>query len=146
MFDININSVKLVREDHPEYNRVITCSDDVYRLIEGNLRLSERAEEYVYVLCLDTKNHVAGIHEISHGSLSYSIVQPREVFKCALLNNAYSILLVHNHPSGDPMPSSEDYEVTERLKQTGDLMGIPLVDHIIIGHAQYESMKEYVDL
>jgi DNA repair protein RadC len=92
-------------------------------------------------LCLNTKNKVAGAHIISQGSLSASIVHPREVFKAALLNNSASIILAHNHPSGDPEPSREDVETTKRLVEAGEILGIRVLDHVIIGE-QYLSMKE----
>ncbi len=89
-------------------------------------------EEFV-ILTLDTKNKVTGCHSISTGCLSSSIVHPREVFKPAILASAASVVLCHNHPSGDPHPSSEDIEVTARLVAAGKVLGIPVRDHIILG-------------
>lgn len=79
---------------------------------------------------------------VSTGSLTASVVHPREVYKIAIQKSAYSIIVLHNHPSGDPSPSKEDIQITERLKKVGELIGIPLLDHIIIGDGIYRSLKE----
>ena len=76
------------------------------------------------------------------GTINTSLVHPREVFKRALLNNASNIMVAHNHPSGDPNPSKEDIQITERLKEAGNLLGINLLDHIIVGEDKYISLKE----
>ena len=83
-----------------------------------------------------------GIEETSRGSLTTTILHPREVFKSAILANAASIILVHNHPSGDPTPSREDIEITKRLQRAGHLLGIKVLDHIVIGREKYVSMKD----
>jgi DNA repair protein RadC len=93
-------------------------------------------------MMLSTKNTVNAIHTASIGSLSSAIVHPREVYKAAVLANASSIVLGHNHPSGDPTPSPEDIEVTKRLSNAGDLMGIDVLDHVIIGDGRFYSLKE----
>lgn len=145
MFDLNMCSVKLVREDHPGYNQVVTCSDEVYDYVNEHLGLADRAEEYVYMLSLNAKSEIVGIHEIAHGTLTEAAVCPREVFKNAVLNNAIGLILLHNHPSGDATPSTEDYGLTRRIKKCGELMGIPLQDHIVIGANTYESIRELTD-
>ena len=99
-------------------------------------------EEYFLVAILDAKCRLLSYTQVSKGSLTASIVHPREVFKMAIQRSAYSIIAVHNHPSGDPSPSKEDIELTRRLKQAGELVGIPLLDHIIIGDGRYVSLKE----
>ena len=83
-----------------------------------------------------------GIQEITRGSLSASIVHPREVYKAAILHNAASIILAHNHPSGSPSPSREDIAVTERILKAGKILDIPLLDHVIIGDPRFVSLKE----
>ena len=88
--------------------------------------------EYFVCLMLDGKNRISAIHTVSQGSLNQSIVHPRETFKAAILANAASIILAHNHPTGDLTPSREDLEVTRRLKEAGDLLGIKVLDHIIV--------------
>ena len=81
---------------------------------------------------LDGKNRVTAVHLVSQGSLSQSIVHPRETFKSAVLANAAAVILVHNHPSGDVTPSREDAEITRRLKEAGELLGIRVLDHLIV--------------
>ena len=98
--------------------------------------------EHFAVMLLNTKNHIIGFRAISRGSLSSSIVHPREVFREAVIGRAASIILFHNHPSGDPSPSREDIAVTERLVKAGNIMGIPVLDHIIIGASVFMSFKE----
>ena len=90
----------------------------------------------------DTKNKVLAIRTASIGDLSSSIVHPREVFKDAVVASAASIIVAHNHPSGDPTPSAEDVTVTKRLIQAGEIMGIDLLDHIVLGDGDFVSLKE----
>ena len=104
--------------------------------------LKDEMKEHFYVLVLDTKNKIFSWDEISRGDLNSSIVHPREVFKYALSKGANSIICLHNHPSGDPTPSTQDLEITKRLEDVGDLVGIKLLDHIIIGYNKYISLKE----
>lgn len=99
-------------------------------------------KEYLKVIVLDTKKNIITIKDISIGSLNSSIVHPREVFIEAIKSGGDSIIICHNHPSGDPTPSKNDIQVTKRLCECGKLMGIDLVDHIIIGDRKYESLKE----
>jgi len=105
-------------------------------------RFRYETKEHFAVMLLNTKNHVLSVHVVSIGSLSASIVHPREVFREAIQNAAASIILLHNHPSGDPSPSREDISVTERLVKAGKIMDIPVLDHIIIGDDKYISLKE----
>lgn len=98
--------------------------------------------EYFLVTFLDAKCKMMGYQIVSKGSLTASIVHPREVYKLAIQKSAHSIIVLHNHPSGDPTPSKEDIQITSRLKATGEVIGIPLLDHIIIGDGTYKSFKE----
>ena len=99
-------------------------------------------KEYFKVILLNTKNQIISIEEISVGNLNSSIVHPREVFNIAIRRSANSIILVHNHPSGDPTPSREDINVTHRLVDAGNIIGIKVLDHIIIGDNDYISLKQ----
>lgn len=99
-------------------------------------------KEHLKVIMLNTKNVVIGTKDISVGSLNSSIVHPREVFSIAIKKSAASIVVIHNHPSGDPAPSKEDINVTYRLKESGKILGIEVIDHIIIGDRKYISLKE----
>ncbi len=91
---------------------------------------------------LDGKNRILCMDIVSIGSLNQSIVNPREVFKTACLSSAAAILCIHNHPTGDPTPSSEDIAITRRLKEAGDILSIKVLDHIIIGDGEYLSFVE----
>lgn len=101
-----------------------------------------RAEEHGYLIAMDAKNKPAGVFEISHGAVNFSILQTREVFIRLLLSGASGFILAHNHPSGDPSPSGEDIAVTKKFTEAGKLMEVPLIDHIIIGDGRYYSMRE----
>jgi len=118
----------------------IGCTEDArdcFSYIEG------LEQEHLEVAYLDTKNKVISKRNIFKGSLSASIVHPREIFKEAVKLSAASFLVAHNHPSGDPAPSQEDIQVTRRLKEAGEMMGIQLIDHIIIGdNYKYTSLRE----
>ncbi|WNY28422.1 hypothetical protein MmiEs2_06070 [Methanimicrococcus stummii] len=113
---------------------------DIYRYIYPKIR-EEKQEKFI-VLCLDTKNQIISDITVFVGGLDCSIVQPREIFKTALLESAASIILIHNHPSGDPEPSREDIIVTNRIIENGKLLGIRVWDHLIIGDGCYVSLKE----
>lgn len=119
----------------------ISCAEDVFNLMYETLK--DKKEEHFYVLMLDTKNNLIGEPVlISKGILDASIVHPREVFKPAIKNSASKIILVHNHPSGDPSPSNEDIDITEKLMNTGEELGIKVLDHIILGGEEWWGWKE----
>jgi DNA repair protein RadC len=103
--------------------------------------LMKETKEQFLTLHLDGKNRIICMDLVSIGSLNQSIVHPREVFKTALLSNAAALILIHQHPTGDPTPSSEDLSITRRLKEAGEIMGIKVLDHIIIGET-YLSFVE----
>lgn len=103
--------------------------------------LAELDREHFYVFALNTKNHLIRVFEVSIGTLDASIVHPREVFKSALLASAAALVLVHNHPSGDPEPSKSDRLTTNKLIKAGELLGIPILDHIVVGTSgRWESI------
>lgn len=108
-----------------------------------NPLLRDRKREVFIVLLLDSKNRLLREERISEGSLTASIVHPREVFQAAIRESAASILALHNHPSGDPSPSREDFDVTRRLKAVGELVGIGLLDHVILGEGRFISFREH---
>lgn len=105
-------------------------------------KMREQKKEKFITLYLDTKNQILKEEVVSIGSLNASIVHPREVFKAALLESSASVIMVHNHPSGDPSPSREDIMVTEKMVEGGKLLGIDVLDHIIIGDGRYVSLKD----
>lgn len=113
------------------------------RVAELFTSLTKETKESFICCHLDNKNRLLCIETVSTGSLTASIVHPREVFKSVLLSSAAEVLFVHNHPSGDPEPSREDLEITQRLKEGGDLLGIRVLDHIIVGHnGRYVSLSD----
>ena len=103
--------------------------------------IRDETKEYFIVLHLDGKNRIIAVDVSSIGSLNQSIVHPREIYKTALLSSAASIICIHNHPTGDSTPSSEDLEVTRRLKEAGQLLGIKVLDHIIVGDNYYSFVE-----
>lgn len=136
--------LELVKEESHKYEveTRISCPKDIYEVLTKVCRIQCNAEEVVILITLNTKNIVTGYFEVNRGTINTSLVHPREVFKRALLNNASNIMVAHNHPSGDPNPSKEDIQITERLKEAGNLLGINLLDHIIVGEDKYISLKE----
>lgn len=104
--------------------------------------LEREDKENFYILCLNAKNYITHTELITIGTLTNALVHPREVFRTAIKNNSASIICVHNHPSGDPSPSREDIEISIRLVNTGEIIGIWVIDHVIIGNDSYFSMAE----
>jgi len=144
MVNISFLNLKVVKESSGRYDvdKKIRCSDDVFNVAQHVIRAGEYAEENLWLITLDTKNNITGIFTVSTGSLNSSIVHPREVFKRAILQNSASIIICHNHPSGDPAPSPEDINITKRIYDAGKILGIELLDHIIIGDNKYTSLRE----
>ena len=131
---------EIVREDAPAWVTTrFTAPRTIFEMFKG---LINETKELFITLHLDGKNRILCMETVSVGSLNQSIVHPREVFKTALLSNAAALLLIHNHPTGDPSPSNEDRNITQRLCECGDLMGIKVLDHIIIGDNDYLSFVE----
>lgn len=104
--------------------------------------LQDEPAEVFAILCLTTKYRVIAYHEVGRGTIDSVLVHPREVFKAALLAHAAAIIAVHQHPSGDPTPSPDDFTITRQLAAAGELLGIPLLDHLIIGDGRFCSFKE----
>ncbi|BBE32046.1 UPF0758 protein [Tepiditoga spiralis] len=116
----------------------INSPEDVYRVSE-NMIYYDR--EVVKVISLDSKLNIINSNEVSQGTANASIAHPRDIFKCAIKNNAISIVLVHNHPSGNPEPSKKDFDLTNKINEAGTLLGIKLNDHVIIGNNSYYSFN-----
>ena len=140
--DIQIVSLVMVKEKTLQYQygeRVDSPKvlADIFTKFIGD---SDR--EILALISLNVKNKINAINIVSIGSLNSSIVHPREVFTEAIKNSSASIIICHNHPSGDPTPSNEDINITYRIRDCGKLLGIELVDHIIIGEGTYVSLKE----
>lgn len=118
----------------------ISCAEDVFNFMHE--RLKDKKEEHFYVLMLNNQNNIIVEQEISKGILDASIIHPREVFRPAIKNSSSKIILVHNHPSGNPEPSEEDLEITRRLASSGEELGIKILDHVIIGRTIYWNWKD----
>lgn len=138
------SKVVLVKEKGAMYDvqKKIGSSYDAYKAITEITKVQEEAQEVFGILILNTTHKIVAVHEISRGTLNASMVHPREVFKPAVLHNAAAIVCFHNHPSGEPKPSKEDIETTNRLVEAGKIMGIEVLDHIIVGDDKYTSLKE----
>jgi len=124
----------------PRNIKTIRSPMDVYKLLEPEFR--HLKQEKFICLFLNTKNGIIGQEVISIGSLNASIVHPREVFRPAIKRSAAAIICAHNHPSGNPEPSPEDLQITNRLAESGNIIGIDMLDHIVFGHYTYVSFKE----
>ena len=130
--------VMLVREGEGEQLSAKTPA-----LVAEAVKYLENSDrEQFVVLHLNTKNKINAIETVSIGSLNLSVVTPREIFKGAILHNSASIILVHNHPSGDPTPSPDDIITTKKIMEAGDILGIRVLDHVIVGDNRYISLKD----
>lgn len=113
------------------FKPTIECAKDVYNYFVGELK--DKKKEHLYILMLDSKNRIIKEELISVGTLDSSLVHPREVFKEAIKESAFSVMLVHNHPSGDPEPSEDDIKITKQVIEAGKILNILVLDHVIIG-------------
>lgn len=145
MINIQKYTLRVVKEKGGLYNleKRISSPKSAKNVFIEVLELDRRAEEVFAMITLDVKNKITGIFEVSVGTLSSSLVAPREVFKRALLQNAAAVLFGHNHPSGNPEPSTDDIQITKKLMKGGKLLGINIFDHIIVGtDDKFISMRE----
>ena len=148
---IRLRSIKpvftemVIREDAPAYLETTryTSSQQIFELFTD---LQYESKEHFMALHLDGKNRINCIEVVSVGSLNQTIVHPRELFKSALISSAAALILIHNHPSGDTTPSREDIVITKRLKEAGELLGIKILDHLIIGDGKFHSFADWGQL
>ena len=136
---------KEVYFNRPDFDRQMNSPDKIVAFAKEVLRIHENAEEYLYMLCMNNKLMMTSMFELSHGNVNSSIFGVREILQKALLANAVSIVIMHNHPTGDPTPSTEDITVTKRLAEASKIVGVQLLDHLIIGR-NYTSLKERGDI
>lgn len=130
-----------IREAESQFDLRLNSPGAVAFLAED--LIGEEDREVLLVICLNSKNHINAVHRCHIGTLNSSVVHPREVFKSAILNNSASIILAHNHPSTEVYPSSADIEITKKVKQAGETLGIELLDHVIVsGTGKYLSIFE----
>ena len=132
--------MKRVASYYPEEHPQITSTDDVIHLLAPHMKYLKQEE--FRVLLLDSKKRLIRCQTVSLGSLDKALVEPRDVFRPAIAARAESIILVHNHPSGDPTPSKDDIQLTVKLSLSGEILGINILDHIIIGFSDHVSFKD----
>lgn len=137
---IAVVRVELVKEKNLLVeDKRITSPDTAFEILVKYLGQPDR--EHFVMMCLNTKNEVTHIHTVSIGTLNSAPIHPREVFKTAILANSAAIIIAHNHPSGDTTPSRQDIEITKRLMEAGEILGINILDQIICGSDSFTSLK-----
>lgn len=141
MGSVSVVSLRLVRERTVTY-QTKTVVDSTQACALFRELIGDLDRESVWVACLDSKARVCCVSQVSIGTVNASLVHPREVYKVALLANAASIILAHNHPSGDPTPSLDDMIITDKLEKSGDALGIKFNDHLILGDESYYSFAD----
>ncbi|MEA3475814.1 MAG: DNA repair protein RadC [Candidatus Cloacimonadota bacterium] len=123
-----------------KYGEKIEGPKDIFNLLKREI--GNKKKESFYILSLTTRNNLISVDKVSTGTLSASLAHPREVFLPAIKNSASSVIIVHNHPSGDTQPSEDDLEITKRLIEAGKILGIDVVDHVIVSKDSFYSFKE----
>lgn len=141
---VNKYKVKLVKESARTYNidKTIRSPRDAANVIRSIFDTATMTQEHLMMITLDTKNKVTGAFLVSIGTLNSAVTHPRDIFQRAILLNAAAIVISHNHPSGDPTPSPEDIQLTERMVKVGEVLGVSVLDHVIIGDDDYSSLKQ----
>ena len=143
---MQIKSIFQIRRKSPnnttptKYGQKIESPKDVFELLKNDL--GDKKKEHFKILSLDSRNKLISIDDVSIGTINANLVHPREVFKTAIQHLAVSIVIVHNHPSGNPEPSKDDLEITKRITEAGKLIGVNVLDHIIIAKDQFFSFKD----
>ena len=132
--------IKLIKEGQPEYCTEIRSPEDAVSFFQK--RIGSSPQEHFLALFLNIRNQLLGWREISRGTLNANLVHPRETYAPAVQLMAAAIILAHNHPSGNPVPSREDVAITKRLQEAGNLLGITLMDHLIVTEDNFSSLKE----
>ena len=143
---ISVKSLKLVNEKNVKYDfQKITTPKNIYDVMQ-KIGATQKAQEYMYILCLDIKNCINCIANVGIGSINTAIADKRTMFQYMYLTNSTKMILVHNHPSGNVEPSKADKILTSQLLEIGNLHGIPIIDHLIIGKDKYYSFFENGDI
>ena len=138
----------LVKESSGNYPEIreLKSPRKVTERLNRVFQASKQAEEHTYLIATDMKMKIIGVFEVAHGIVDASLLNPREIFVRLCLCGAATFIIAHNHPSGDPSPSKNDEDITQRILDCGKMMGIPMADHIIIGDHTYYSFKESVTI
>lgn len=137
---MDIVRVKLVRESQIEYNTKLTSPDAVASFLYSFI--GDEPQENFVVISVSSKGDILNATKIAIGTVNQAIIHPRDVFRTAVMSNASSIIIAHNHPSGDPTPSKNDIDVTHMLLEGAKVLDIQILDHIIVGYDRYYSLKE----
>lgn len=141
--EIYKTSIKLVRETTAQYNNNnIKNITDIIKLVDNIEDIKNNDVENAYIICLNNKNVPVNYSLIAKGTINASMIDPKTIFKTILLSNASAFIMIHNHPSGDPTPSKQDYEITNILEKASKLLDIKFLDHIVIGNDNYISCME----
>lgn len=136
---ISKQKLQLVKETDFQYNEKITSTFDLVRFIREILKIQNEPQEVVYLLTLNSKNHVVSFTEIARGGVDWCNLSMCEIFKNVLLSSSQKFIIIHNHPSGDPTPSQADIEVTKNIKKNAKMLQVQFLDHLVIGDMEYKS-------
>jgi len=145
MMALDVVSLQMVRERGVESPPVLHRSEDVAALWRSLYPDGEPDREELWLICCATNMQPVNVSMVSRGALDGAVATPREIFKTALLANARYIILVHNHPSGDPAPSQDDLDITQKIESAGKVVGIELRDHVVVAGDQFRSIKAEMD-
>ena len=141
---LNVMKCVLVKETELKYTTKASPCDTIANVLFEH-GLNSSAEEKMVVVCLDVHMNIIGLHEVAHGGINGCAIRMADIYKRALLNNAYGIVIAHNHPGGKASPSHEDVMITDKIIEAGKLLGIDCVDHIIVTIDNYYSLREHGD-
>jgi len=140
MYSVPMYTISLVREKTVKTISPVASAENVAQLVQSQLR--DRDRECIGIMILDAKNNMIGMDIVAVGTLTTTLVHAREIFKSAILLNGVSIIIFHNHPSGNTTPSEEDRLVTLKLARAGRILGIPVLDHVIVSHRDYVALRD----
>lgn len=135
----------LIKEQEFEYNKKICSTLELVEFVRNVLKINNEPQEVLYLLSLNNKNQLVSFIELARGGLNMCKISQNEIFKSVLLSNSNRFIIIHNHPSGDPTPSKNDIEVTKDILKSCEIMGIELLDHLIIGDNEYQSIMKYIE-
>lgn len=140
MYELKGVCVRLCEDRSLYSTSPISCPEDLVGLLISEMKTYDR--EHVLLVCLNSRNQPINVSTVAIGGLSGAAFEVASIYKTALLSNAKCIMLAHNHPSGDPSPSDDDFNVTRKIREAGELLGIMLLDHIVVGNGNYYSFAE----
>lgn len=131
---MNFNKIKILKEKSIKYNsQIIKSTTDIVKLISGIESIEDLADESTFLICLNSKNQILAYTEIAKGNINTCNIDIKSIFKPIILSNACKFIIIHNHPSGDPTPSKQDFKITKEIKEASKIMHIEFLDHVVIG-------------